>query len=153
MKNYEINVETLAIFPYENNKSKIIELNREFVVDCLPIKIINNSCKFFGSTYKGRINGTKNMLGSNHKLPIIIEESKKIIFFPTKSPRLLNCEWISFNNIVSYDTSENGTIIKFYGGKNINISVSYWSLNNQILRSSRLESILSKRVNYINKIY
>ena len=80
MKNYEINRETLAIIPCGKGKSKIIEENNEFYVNYSTTKIIDYSCKFFGSSYEGRFNGTKSILGVSHKSPIIIEESNKIIF-------------------------------------------------------------------------
>lgn len=149
MKSYEINVETLAIIPFGKKQTKIIEQNRELIIDCMPIDVINNSCKFFGSSYEGRVKGTKNIIGVNNKSPILIEESKKIIFFPTKSPRVLTCEWISLNNIESYGKLSNCTEIRFYGGKKIKLQLSYGILDNQILRASRLESVLSKRVNFL----
>ena len=96
MKNYEINGETLAIIPIDENKCKIIEENNELIVYNKSSSIINNSCKYFGSSYQGRKNGSKNILGSSHKLPIIIEEISKILFFPTSSPRNDNCIWIFY---------------------------------------------------------
>lgn len=151
MENYEINMDTLIILPYEKGKSRVIECKREIIVNCLPIDIIDNSCKFFGSSYDGRFNGTKNMLGISHKSPILIEESKKIIFFPTKSPRLSECSWISLNNIESYERFDDSSIIKFYCGKELKIKLSYGILDNQVLRATRLESILNKRMNYLCK--
>ncbi len=151
MNNYEINIETLAIFPYGKKKSKIIEMKREIIVDCSPINIINNSCKFFGSSYKGRLYGTKNIIGIDYKSPILIEESKKVIFFPTKSPRVLSCAWISSNNIQSYEKITKGTEIKFYGGKKIKIELSYGIFDNQVLRATHLESALNKRIDLLYK--
>ena len=54
MNNYEINNRTLAIIPIKNKISKIIEIDGEFYVNENPIKIIDNSCKYFGSSYEGR---------------------------------------------------------------------------------------------------
>lgn len=146
MKNYEISIETLAILPIDENKSKIIEKNRELIINNIPLKIIDESCKFFGSSYNGRFDGTKSILGISHKSPIIIEESKHIIFFPTTSPRLLCCSWISLNNIDSYFKCNDKTIIKFSCGKTLELKLSYGIIDNQVLRASRLESILLKRI-------
>ncbi len=146
MKDYEINKETLAIIPIENNKSKIIEINNEFIINKNSTQIIDESCKFFGSSYEGRFNGTKTMIGISHKSPIIIEESRKIIFFPTTSPRLNRCVWISFNNIEKYYKIGINTILNFTCGKQLKIELSYGMIDNQVLRSARLESILNKRL-------
>lgn len=81
MKEYEINAQTLAVIPVKENKTRIIEMNKELMVNLPCREIIDNSCKFFGSSLEGRVNGTKTLTGITHKSPIIIEESKKIIFF------------------------------------------------------------------------
>lgn len=147
MQSYEINEETIAIIPIEKEKSKIIEMDQEFIVAEPPIKIIENSCKYFGSSYQGRFIGTKNLTGITHKSPIIIEESREIIFFPTTSPRLEECFWISHKQIKEYKKKNYNTIIIFKNGKSIEVDISYGSIDNQILRSSRLESVLSSRKN------
>lgn len=146
MKNYEINRQTLAIIPCGTERSKIIEENNEFFINQPPTKIIDNSCRFFGSSYDGRLNGTKNILGVSHKAPIIIEESSGIIFFPTTSPRLESCAWISLNNIAEYYKLYGDTIIKFNCGKKIKLELSYGIIDNQVLRATRLESLITKRV-------
>ncbi len=145
MQNYEINADTLAIIPLNNYKSKIIEINKELEVDMTPMKIIDNSCKYFGSSYKGRSYGTKNLIGVSHKAPIIVEESREIIFFPTSSPRQYECSWISLKNINDYKRNFDSSTIIFNSGYNLNLEISYGSLDNQILRAARLESVLRKR--------
>ncbi len=145
MKNYEINSETLAIIPIENYKSKIIEKDREFIVDMTPMKIIDNSCQYFGSSYQGRFMGTKNLIGVSHKAPIIIEESREIIFFPTNSPRLYECAWISLKHLNNYKRNEETSKILFNNGNLLELDISYGSLDNQVLRAARLESVLRIR--------
>lgn len=145
MKNYEINEDTLAIIPINNYKSRIIERDRSFEVDMTPMQIIDNSCRFFGSSYQGRFSGTKNLIGVSHKAPIIIEETREIIFFPTNSPRLYDCAWISFKNINDYKRNNNNSTIIFNTGHLLDLNISYGSLDNQILRAARLESVLRKR--------
>lgn len=146
MKNYEINRQTLAILSYGKERTKVIEENDEFIINLPVSKIIDNSCRFFGSSYEGRLNGTKNILGVSHKAPIIIEESMKIIFFPTASPRLECCSWISLNNISDYYKLYGDTIIKFNCGKKVKLELSYGIVDNQVLRATRLESLLAKRI-------
>jgi competence protein ComK len=145
MQNYEINNDTLAIIPISNYKSKIIEKNNVIEVDMTPIKIIDNSCKFFGSSYKGRLYGTKNLIGVSHKAPIIVEESREIIFFPTNSPRLYDCAWLSLKHINDYKRNLDNSAVTFNSGYNLELEISYGSLDNQILRAARLESVLRKR--------
>lgn len=145
MKTYEICKDTLAIIPIENYKSKVIERDREIEVDKTPMEIVESSCQYFGSSFVGRLKGTKNLTGVTHKSPIIIEETNEIIFFPTSSPRLYECCWISLNNISDYQKDSNNSTILFDTGYQLSLDISYGSLDNQILRATRLESVLRKR--------
>lgn len=147
MDKYEINKSTLAIIPISKNCSKVIEQENDYIINNSTTNIIDHSCKFFGSSYNGRCEGTKNLVGFNYKSPIIIEESKEIIFFPTSSPRFDNCSWISLNNIEKYIKKENISSIYFKNGLIMDLEISYSSLENQILRATMLESKLRQRKN------
>ncbi len=144
---YEINKNTLIIMNKDKENSRIIENNGEYVVPKETIEVIEHSCEYFGSSYEGRHEGTKNLIGVTHKAPIIIEETNNIIFFPTSSPRLKECTWISLNNILTYKQGRNSktTIIEFKNGRKIEVKCSVGSINNQILRASRLESVMRSR--------
>lgn len=145
MSAYEISSETLAIIPIENFCSKVIEKDNTIIVNKTPMQIIEDSCSFFGSCYSGRTKGTKKLIGVSHKAPIIIEESHEIIFFPTSSPRLYECCWVSLKNIEKYKKQDNNAIVMFNNGYILEIDMSYGSLDNQVLRATRLESVLRMR--------
>lgn len=151
MGEYEINSNTLMIIPVDKKISKAIEYSEEFLIKKSTMSILDDSCKFFGSSYNGRFEGTKRMIGVNYKSPIVVEESRDIIFFPTSSPRFDNCYWICLNKIETYSKSDNGSKIIFKNGIEYDIPISYKSLENQILRATLLESKLRDRK--MNKIY
>lgn len=142
---YEINSDTLMIVPVNSKISKIIECNEEFLIEKNTTEIIDDSCKFFGSSYSGRFEGTKRMIGVNYKAPIVVEESREIIFFPTSSPRFDNCYWICLNKIESYEKCGKNTKIVFKNKIEYIVPISYRILENQILRSTLLESKLRSR--------
>ncbi len=144
---YYINRGTCAIVPIENDMSEVVELDTSFIVKKTPIEIIDESCRYFGSSYKGRNEGSKMLLKMNYKLPILIEEFNNLIFFPTSSPRFGNCIWISLNNIKSYEKVESNSKVIFNSGKDLFVKSSYYSLENQIFRASMLDSIIRRRRN------
>ena len=147
MSDYEINIDTLALISL-NDKTRVYEKNKIFIVNKNANKIIEDSCTFFGSSLSGRQKGTNSLIGVSYKCPIIIEESRNIIFFPTCSPRIIKCSWISANNIEKYYKSTNGkVIIRFKNGQKLVLSSSFGIIDNQILRSTRLESVLRGRIN------
>ena len=144
-KSYEINKYTIALIPLSASETKVIEEEKVYIIEKNSTDIINDSCKYFGSSLAGRKEGTKNLLGVSYKAPIIIEESRSIIFFPTSSPRFENCTWISLNHINDYLNKEGNGLVKFKNGTTIELTTSYGSLENQVLRATRLESVLRRR--------
>ncbi len=147
MNKYEINSNTLALLSLDNLTTKVLEDNNIYIVNQSVKEIINHSCKYFGSSYLGRYEGTKEIIGINYKSPILIEESKYIIFFPTCSVRNKNCNWISLNKIKDYQRYKETSKVIFKNNIELILDISYGSLENQILRSTLLESKIRKRKN------
>ncbi len=145
--NYEINYDTQIILPEEVNTSKILENEESYLIDNTPLEIMEHSCEYFGSSFEGRKEGTKKLLGITHKPPIIVEESRKIIFFPTTSPDNKNCSWINLESIDKYyKVNSKKSAIIFKNGEIIEFDMSYGSLCNQILRATRLKFVLEERI-------
>lgn len=145
---YEITYDTQLILPINDNKSKIVEENDEYYINDTPLNILEHSCEYFGSSYEGRKEGTKKLLGITHKSPIIVEETRKIIFFPTTSPENQNCIWINLEKIDKYyKIDHKKSAIEFKNGDVIEFDISIGSLTNQILRSTRLKYVLEERIN------
>ena len=92
----------MAVIPVGEKKSKVVEKDSSFIINQCPNKIMDDSCKYYGSSISGRQKGTTNLTGISYKAPIIVQEEGNIIFFPTSSPRLKKCCWVSLNNIDSY---------------------------------------------------
>ena len=92
---YDISRGTLAIVPNSEENSLVYEDDSRYIVNETPFKIMEDSCKYFGSTYNGRKDSAKSILGAEYKVPIIVEENNNIIVFPTTSPSSADCVWIS----------------------------------------------------------
>lgn len=146
MDNYEINIKTCAILRVSDKISKVIEGKSEYLVNMNTYDIMENSCQYYGSSCSGRMKGTKMILGSSYKVPIIIEETNSIIFFPTESPSSTNCSWLSLNNILKYESVEGGTKVYFTSGKDMIVNMTLGSFEMQILRANRLETLIKKRI-------
>lgn len=145
MNEYEINELTIAVIPINYNQTLIKEYDNEYVIDKTAYEIMEDSCEYYGSSYKGRLSAAKKMLNSSYKIPIVIEESENIIFFPTKSSLLSDCCWINYNFIKRYDKKGQNIKITFTNNEEVEIDMSKLSLENQISRSSMLELICRKR--------
>lgn len=145
MEEYEINDGTLALISEDEENTTVYEDDKIFRVSKGANEIMEDSCAYFGSSLAGRQIGTNNLIGVTHKSPVIVEESREIIFFPTSSPRLTKCSWVSLNNIEKYYTEGKKVVIEFKNGQKLRLNLSYGIIDNQILRATRLESVLRGR--------
>ena len=145
MDNYEIGSQTIAIVPISEEISKVYEEETEYVVNKSANSIIKENCEFYGSSYEGRCIGTKSLTGIKTKYPIIIEESRNIIFFPTSSVRNKQSTWIALNKIKNITNENYKTQIEFKNKEKINLDISFYSLENQIVRATMLKSKLYER--------
>ena len=145
---YEISQGTLAIVPNEGESSLVFEDEDRYIVDQSPFSIMENSCKYFGSTYEGRKNGAKDILGAEYKVPIVVEDSNNLIVFPTTSPSATDCCWISLKRVKKIEKIDvNNTKIIFDNNREIIVDCSYRTIENQLSRASRLDLILRNHKN------
>ena len=143
---YEINKGTLAIMPNEEDKSLVYEDEERFLIHQSPFQIMEDSCKYFGSTYEGRKDSAKSILGAEYKVPVIVEDTDNLIVFPTTSPKSEDCIWISLKRIKSFGKIDSiNTKVIFDNNREIIVPVSYRTLENQISRASRLHFMMRKR--------
>lgn len=145
---YEISKGTLAILPNEKNSSVVYEDDNRYIIKETPFKIMEDSCKYFGSTYEGRKDGAREMLGAEYKVPIVVEDSSNLIVFPTTSPLSEDCVWISLKRVEKIEKIDaNNTKIIFDNKTEIIVDSSYRTIENQLSRASRLDLILRNHKN------
>lgn len=146
--NYEVSKGTLAIVPNEKNSSLVYEDDTRYIINQTPFEIMEESCKYFGSTYEGRKNGAKEILGAEYKVPIVVEDSDNLIIFPTTSPQSEDCVWISLKRVKKIEKIDHdNTKIIFDNNKEIIVDCSYRTIENQLSRASRLDLILRNHKN------
>ena len=109
---------------------------------------MEDSCKYFGSTYEGRKESAKEILGAEYKVPIVVEDSENLVIFPTTSPFSDECVWISLKRLKKFEKIDAcNTKITFDNNQEIIVPCSYRSIENQVSRASRLDYILRMRKN------
>ncbi len=145
---YEISRGTLAIVPNSEENSLVYEDDSRYIVNETPFKIMEDSCKYFGSSYNGRKDSAKSILGAEYKVPIIVEENNNIIVFPTTSPSSADCVWISLGRIKYFEKIDSSnTKIVFDNNREIIVPCSYRTIENQVSRASRLDLVMRNRKN------
>ncbi|ANB57782.1 comK family protein [Anoxybacillus sp. B7M1] len=141
---------TMVILPHhfhDHHYTKVIEEDGEYIVKMKPIEIISRSCYYYGSSLKGRKEGTKEIIGITHKPPIAIEPLNEIYVFPTTSPNDIRCVWISHMHVLEYEPSRGDTTtVYFKNDKSVCLDISYYSFVNQLYRTAQLRTKLSERM-------
>ncbi|WP_449403813.1 competence protein ComK [Exiguobacterium artemiae] len=100
---HKITEETLALVPkygpYGEPQTLLIQEQSEVVLEGHPIKLIEESCLYFGSSMRGRIEAARHILGPNRKTPVLIDWKAQTIFFPTTAKEKAECIWINFKQM------------------------------------------------------
>ncbi|MGM8212040.1 competence protein ComK [Virgibacillus sp. W0430] len=153
---HEINPLTMAAIAqhdeYGNTHTYVMEEQGAFTVRQSPSKMIDYACKFFGSSLKGRQEGTKDISGITHKAPISIDPISGMYFFPTASPTNANCSWIAHSHINKINQAENQkTEIVFKNGKKIILDISFGSMLNQVQRTAQYRYLLDNRIRFLSR--
>ena len=146
MENYEINDDTYAVIGTLEGKTTVIEKEKEYKINNDAYKVMDDNCKYYGSSYKGRLEASKEILDCSYKLPVIIEETSNLIFFPIKSSLLEDCTWLNLDTIIKVEKCGTKAKVIFTNGSFILLDSSKLSLDNQIYRATKLSAIMKKRI-------
>ena len=144
MKNYIINKNTCAIVK-KNKNTLIIEDEKVFLVNSSILTIINNSCKYYGSDYRGSLNSVNCILRSKYKNPILINENYNLILFPTESIRNNNAMFINYKKIINYDLYYDIIRIFFTNKIMLTTKISKYIFSEQLLKCVIFNNILNLR--------
>lgn len=141
--NYIINNNTVYL-KVKNEDVYVKEINNEMILNENIIKVLNNSCIYYGSSLKGRILGAKSLIKSKYKLPLIISEKNNLFFINIKDKNGYEY-WLNFQYIKDYIYVDNLLKIFFVSDKSLFINCSWTIFNNQMLKCSRLYVVYSMR--------
>ena len=137
-ENYVINDDTVVVMAVNDSCCKIYETRSEFVVNKSLNEILELSCKYYGSSLKGRLEGSKYIFKCSYKLPIVINQYNNSIFFTTRSYKSSDTYIICYNNIKFYEKYNEKTKIYMKNDKNIIIDECYRLFENQYSRANLL---------------
>ena len=143
---YEINDETIALIPINSHTTRVIELSKEYIIPQAAFNIMEENCEYYGSTYEGRVKAAQKILNFSYKLPLLVEETERIIFFPTKASISKECCWINHNFVTKREKCGKNIKVQFKNGLEEEFEISKLSFENQLMRANMLDSMLTKRI-------
>ncbi|MEH7108318.1 MULTISPECIES: competence protein ComK [Bacillaceae] len=150
IKEYEVHSSTMYLAPMKYGSkifTRIVETDSEFLAPFKPLEIIKRSCEYFGVDYESRKKGTRQLIGYNRKIPITIEPTNRLFFFPTSSPNHPDCIWFSHEHIEKFERiAPNQTFITFRNEQSFQFPVPISTIEGQMLRTSYLKTKLLQRI-------
>jgi len=153
---FELSPLTMAIIPVPYGSkiySKIVEVDDELLSPFRPFDIIKKSCRFYASSFAGRKEGTRELIGVTHKAPIVIDPIQSIYFFPTASPSKAECAWISLEHVDSYRKRDRYETEVTFRNRQVHVfPISVNSFENQLLRTALLRSKMLQRVSEYDRM-
>ncbi|MDQ0217579.1 transcriptional regulator [Peribacillus cavernae] len=157
VEEYEITPYTLMVKPVTyggKTHSHIFEMDDEYISPFRPIDIIKKSCNYFGTSYEGRKEGTRQLIGITHKAPIAINPTSSMFFFPTTSPLRPQCIWVSLEHIDTFNRADNShTSVLFKNHLQELLPISTSSFENQYMRTVILKDKLIQRIEETDRKY
>ncbi|WP_071393852.1 competence protein ComK [Bacillus tuaregi] len=149
IEEYQISRSTLAILPMEYGSklySQIYDLEVDQFSPLKPLELIKKSCRSFCSSYEGRKEGSRQLIGFTHKIPITIDSTNMLYFFPTASPLSKRCAWVSHVHVLHYEKIDSATtLVYFRNKKTVIIPTSVYTFENQMLRTALLRTNLMQK--------
>ncbi len=140
---YRITKRTVAILPCFDliMQSRIIlEDGTEISTPLRPYQLLQLSCRQYNSSIEERIFVAKRVAGVKGKVPVVIEPTSGLVFFPTKSPKRDDCEWYAWSHVRDISTVEGvptGTILT-KDGREIPTNATPYVLRNQLKATGEL---------------
>ena len=105
-------------------------------------KVLSEICLLGGSTFKGRVDASTQILKIRQKAPIVYIMNNML--FPTVSYNRSDCIWINPKGVMEYKRDGNETTVQFYNGFTINIPIEYRSFKRQMTRCKEYADFLGQ---------
>lgn len=133
---YKINKRTIYL-EYDGNNTLIKTVNGEVNYKGNMVKkLLNYNCILYGSSLNGRKKASQIALKSKYKLPVVVSEKDKLLFFP------INEEgkevWINYDMVKDLKKEGLKVKVEFKNGDIKIFNVKFTIFNNMIMKSSRL---------------
>ncbi|WP_165820794.1 competence protein ComK [Pueribacillus theae] len=150
---YIMTSDTMALVPHLNQYGELwsfgMELNRTILIRKNPKTILNDSCKFFGSSYEGRVDGTKAIMNRGKMYPIAICVPLDMYMFPLVSPNNYTCVWLSYVHIRDIDAYQtHHAKITFMNEQQLIVTKSKKLVESKKFRTGELRHQLKVRSNF-----
>jgi len=107
-----------------NAVTEIVALDRTYYSMQTSLKIIDQACVMYGSTYMGRADAMRAIFNIHYNPPIPIDPEQGLYAFATHSPHHEDCIWIITKNIIRIRHGNNYSMIYFKNNRSLRVDLS-----------------------------
>lgn len=106
--------------------------------------VLKQLCLQNGCTYEGRREAISKALHMTQKIPILVSEQQKDIFFPTRRIRDPRCMWINHRAVVDVSRYRKRTKVTFRDGRSIVVVCDIRSIQRARKRCDEITRFLAQ---------
>lgn len=152
-KEYIINPSTKCITPvydkYGNLYSKVYEGNKIFIVEMSPLKVMENSCLFYGHSLYGAIEGSRSILGNCKMAPVTVCSDLGIYWFPSQCIKDPKCSWFAQAHTLNLEQVDVvNTKVIFSHGHSVTVNVKKRLMDTRRQRAGQLRLTMEERTKH-----
>lgn len=152
-KDYIINPSTKCMTPVYDKLgylySKVFEGNKVFLVEMSPLKIMENSCLFYGHSLTGAIEGYRLIVGNCKMAPVTVCSDLGIYWFPSHRIKGHNCSWFAQAHILNLEQVDvDQTKVIFSHGHSVTVKVKKKLMDTRRQRAGQLRLTMEERTRH-----
>lgn len=130
---YTSDVPQVLLVDFKGNKTKEYKEG---------ITFIHRLCKRYGATWKSRKQSVLLCIRGKQKIPLLLSETYKLIFFPVYGTTCKENTWIQYKKVEKIISHEEGCMIQFCNGEKLLVHVGIRSLRLQMKRCKSIYQFL-----------
>jgi competence protein ComK len=135
---------TMALFPNYTDTGHLhctlLGVYGEVQAEENTMHVLNESCVYYGSDFKGRLQSARRILKRQKNLPIMVSLTFEYCMIPLSSPMKKDCTWIAYRHIDRIVPKGANSIIIFSNQVKLEVNISKAVLEDRMNKAARLFS-------------
>ncbi|MBS2970752.1 competence protein ComK [Metabacillus sp. KIGAM252] len=127
----------------------IHEEHEKLIIKKPATSVIEFNCVFYGSSYKGRLQASGEILLGQKLLPVCVCEFNDIYMFPTMSPKSDQVIWLAVDHVKEVRSSKNKSVVILSNGDQLFIPLLKEYITSKIGKTSQLAMTLQQRRRFL----
>lgn len=158
-KNGELKITTLAVIGIQKDGRYYTKLmdwvaENDSEIELSTDKVMDENCRLHGSSFRGLLEGSREITQSSHKPPIVLDKVLNMYYFPVESPIKKTCTWIAHSHVRAIrNYPNNQTNILFHNNRTLTLDISHPVVFRQLNKTAQYRCTLTDRIQKLRPIH